>query len=108
MKRENNMEIIKLKIDVTKIDKARLFTGKKGIYLSLVMFPAQNSSYGDDYCIKQDCTPEEGKAGLKLPIIGNGKIIATAARQKQALQDAKAAAKPAEKSEQGGEDDIPF
>ena len=66
--------LIYIKIDVTKIDKARLFQGKNGAkYLDLVCVPTTNSKYGDSHFITQSATKEERANGLKLPIIGNAK-----------------------------------
>jgi hypothetical protein len=68
--------MIKLKIDVTKIDKARLFKGSKGTYLDLVVYENDApDEYGNDYSVKQDCTKEDREAGVKMPYIGNGKNI---------------------------------
>jgi len=68
--------MIKLKIDVTKIDKSRLFKGTKGTYLDLVVYENDTpDEYGNDYSVKQDCTKEDREAGVKMPYIGNGKNI---------------------------------
>jgi hypothetical protein len=66
--------LIYIKIDVTKIDKARLFEGRNGAkYLDLVCVPTSNSQYGDTHFITQSCSKEERQAGKKMPIIGNAK-----------------------------------
>jgi hypothetical protein len=66
--------MIKLKIDVTKIDKTRLFKGAKGTYLDLVVYENDTpDEYGNDFSVKQDCTREDREAGVKMPYIGNGK-----------------------------------
>jgi hypothetical protein len=68
--------MIKLKIDVTKIDKTRLYKGAKGTYLDLVVYENESpDTYGNDYSVKQDCTKEDRDAGVKMPYIGNGKRI---------------------------------
>lgn len=66
--------MISLKIDVSKIDKERLFQGKKGLYLDAVMIETPNSEYGD-FMIVEDISYEERQAGQKGTILGNGKII---------------------------------
>jgi len=66
--------MISLKIDVNKIDKSRLFQGKKGTYLNCVLVETPNSEYGD-YMIVEDISFEERQAGKKGTILGNGKII---------------------------------
>tara|TARA_R110000868_G_scaffold380304_1_gene646299 strand:+ start:280 stop:597 length:318 start_codon:yes stop_codon:yes gene_type:complete len=76
--------MIKLKIDVTKIDKSRLFVGAKGTYLDLVVYENDRpDEYGNDYAVKQDCTREDRDAGVKMPYIGNGKNIGQKRQQTQ-------------------------
>lgn len=64
------------KIDVTKIDKAKLFKGEKGTYLDIVLIETPDNQYGD-YMIVQGVSKEERKAGKKGAILGNGKNIVT-------------------------------
>lgn len=66
--------MLKIKIDVTKIDKARLFRGQKGTYLDAVAIETPNSEYGD-YMIVQDVKKEEREAGVKGNILGNIKHV---------------------------------
>jgi hypothetical protein len=73
----NNMTPIKIKIDVTKIDKSALFKGAKGTYLDAVMWPTPDSQYGQDYRIVQDLGKEARDAGQKGAIIGNAKNMGT-------------------------------
>ena len=66
--------LIYIKIDVTKIDKARLFEGKNGAkYLDLVCIPSPTGKFGDTHFITQSCSKEERQSGTKMPIIGNAK-----------------------------------
>lgn len=76
---------ISLKIDVTKIDKARLFAGEKGMYLDITTFIDTDNldQYGNNGFITQATTKEERDAGTKLPILGNTKIYYNE-QQKQA------------------------
>lgn len=60
------------KIDVTKIDKARLFKGERGTYLDVVLIETPNGQYGD-YMICQGVSKEERQAGVKGAILGNAK-----------------------------------
>lgn len=65
---------IKLKIDVTKLDKSAFFHGKNGaVYVDLVMWETPDSQYGDDYRVNQDMPKERRDAGEKGKIVGNGK-----------------------------------
>lgn len=60
---------ISINVNVDKVDKAKLFEGKKGRYLDLVLFETPDSEYGD-YLVKQ-----RGEKDEKMPILGNGKYF---------------------------------
>ena len=67
---------INLKIDVTKIDKERLFKGKKGTYLDAVlMFDSEDDRYGNNGMIVQSVSKEEREAGTRGNILGNAKDL---------------------------------
>ena len=69
---------VSLKIDVTKIEKARLFEGKNGgKYLDATFFidPENPSQYGDHGMVTQDVSKEERESGTKGPILGNVKVF---------------------------------
>ena len=68
---------LSVKIDVTKIDKDRLFKGEKGTYLDLTTFidTEELGKYGDNGFISQSVTKEEREAGTKGDILGNVKIF---------------------------------
>ena len=66
--------MISLSINVSLINKERLFQGKKGQYLDLVLIETPNSEYGD-YMAVESISKEERDAGKKGTILGNGKII---------------------------------
>ena len=84
--------MIKLNLDVTKINKEKLFKGEKGIYLNCVLIPTPDNQYGNDYMIVEDTTKEEREAGTKGAILGNAKLY-------------KFEEKPAEPS---NNDEVPF
>jgi hypothetical protein len=113
---------VSIKLDVTKIDKSRLFTGEKGTYLDLTTFIEvdEKDQYGNSGFVTQEQTKEEKDAGVKLPILGNSKVFWKGESNQQrkqgyddgivganrALAPAPQAAEPA-----GGDpfaDDIPF
>lgn len=100
------MNTIACKIDVTKIDKSRLFKGKKGIYLDCLLIEKE-SQYGDDFVIVQGVTKEERQAGIKGAILGNAKFLGGKAQPQQApaLRQATASDMPPELPI---EDDVPF
>jgi len=92
--------IVRLKIDVTKIDKGRLFQGKKGTYLDATVFlNDEPGQYGDHGMITQDVSKEEREAGTKGAILGNATIF-------KVMDDDRPAAKPEPDDE--NMDDIPF
>lgn len=64
---------LNIKVDVSKIDKERLFKGAKGTYLELVAFidTEQKSQFGDNGPLSQAVTKEERGNKVKLPYIGN-------------------------------------
>ena len=69
---------ISIKIDVSKIDKARLFKGAKGTYLDLTTFidTDNEGQYGDHGFISQSQTKEERDNNAeKTPILGNCKVF---------------------------------
>lgn len=76
--------MILLKINVSRIDKERLFEGRNGAkYLDAVMMENdQPDSYGNHFVIKQSISKEERMSGVKGAIIGNGKWTNTPAPAK--------------------------
>lgn len=64
--------IIRAKIDVTKILKEHLFHGKTGAkYLDCALIPVKESKYGETHFIIQDLPRELRDKGQKGPILGN-------------------------------------
>ena len=93
-------EPIVVKIDVTKIDKARLYKGAKVTYLDVILRPTPDSKYGEDYMIVQSVSKEEREQGVKGNIIGNARILQG--------QSAPRKSAPAPTPQQAAEDSIPF
>lgn len=86
------------KINVMKIDKSKLFEGKKGAkWLDIVLIETPNSEYGD-YMIVQDTSKEDRAKGVKGAILGNAKVF-----QKRGGPAPAVVPKVEE-----GEDDVPF
>jgi hypothetical protein len=89
-----------VKIDVTKIDKNRLFQGKNGAqYLdAVIMYSADADQYGQNGMIVQSVSKEERESGVKGNILGNCKHLGQS--------------KPQTVTSQGGNsqpsDDLPF
>ena len=79
------MELITAKIDVTKITKGKLFVGKSGTYLDVVLVPTPDNQYGNDYMIVESTTKEERAANVKGVILGNAKIVKKQEPQKESI-----------------------
>ena len=98
---------MRIKIDVTKIDKARLFEGKNGAkYLDATVFADIDNpgQYGDNGMVTQDVSKEESDAGTKGAILGNVKVFWKGESQ------AKPQGKPQPKANDFDDDlnDLPF
>tara|TARA_R110000851_G_scaffold315174_2_gene477467 strand:+ start:243 stop:539 length:297 start_codon:yes stop_codon:yes gene_type:complete len=80
---------VSLKVDVSKIDKARLFKGQKGVYLDATVFIDLDEldQYGNSGMITQDVSKEEKDQGVKGPILGNAKLFWKEGGQAQQQQD---------------------
>ena len=65
---------VNLKVNVSLIDKERLFKGKKGVYVDLVAFidTENQSQYGDNGTVTQGKNKDEN---TKMPILGNVKVF---------------------------------
>lgn len=70
---------ISVRIDVTKIDKSRLYKGAKGTYLDLTTFvdTVEQDQYENNGFISQSLTKEEREAKYQTPILGNVKVFYT-------------------------------
>ena len=110
---------VSLKIDVSKIDKARLFKGQKGVYLDATVFidTAQLDQWGNSGMITQDVKKEEKDQGIKGAILGNCKVFWNDAgqqpQQQQYQQQPQPQSQPQQTQPQAGgfddlSDDIPF
>lgn len=68
---------VSLKIDVSKIEKSRLFKGAKGTYLDATVFidTAELDQFGNSGMITQDVKKEEKQSGVKGAILGNCKVF---------------------------------
>lgn len=65
-------KVINVKIDVKKIDKAKLYQGGKGTYLDAVIFINDEADqYGNWGMIVQSVSKEDKEKGVKGAIIGN-------------------------------------
>jgi len=91
--------MLSLKIDVTKINKDRLFKGKNGTYLNCVVMERKApDDYGNTHFVCESVSKEERLRGVKGAIIGNGKTIGVTSP----------APKTATNAPQRDTDDVPF
>ena len=70
---------LSVRIDVTKIEKARLYAGAKGTYLDLTTFvdTEEKDQYENNGFISQSVDKEEREQGVQTPILGNVKVFFT-------------------------------
>ena len=109
---------IELNIDVTKIDKSKLYQGQKGTYLTMTAFVDLDNKdqYDNNGMIVQKVTKEEQQQGVKGAILGNSKVFWSDANQvqQQAPQQQNGFQSQPQKlptmaqQEQQFDDDIPF
>jgi len=64
---------VEIKIDVSKIDKDRLFKGKKGTYLDMTVFldVDNQGQFGDNGMV----THKKGEGEERAPILGNATVF---------------------------------
>jgi hypothetical protein len=104
---------IKISIDVTKIDKSRIFEGKKGKYLNLTTFIDVETpdEYDNNGFISQETTKEEREAGIQTPILGNCKVFYNSqavAAHKQGVQNVQSAISEPPAIDNSFDDDLPW
>ena len=92
-------------IDVSKIDKAHLYQGNKGKYLSIALHENKDGPdrFGNDGFITQSVSKEAREKGVKGPIIGNWKRLGGSSQPKP-LKKAPEKVKP----DTDDSDSIPF
>jgi len=96
-----------VKVNLDNINRDRLYKGKKGTYLDLVLFNTPESEYGEDFVVRQDLGKEAREQGEQQPILGNAKAWALGegepAKKEGGGGQNLAPSKPARSS-----DDLPF
>ena len=98
--------IIRLRVDVTKIDKSRIFKGRKGTYLDCTLLPREDD-YGNTHMVVQDVSKEERVQGIKGAILGNAKELEPI-RESTREQARQVAARDTSHADDMEDDDIPF
>jgi hypothetical protein len=101
---------ISVRIDVTKIDKARLYKGEKGTYLDLTTFvdTDEKDQYENNGFISQSVDKEERDQGVKTPILGNVKVFYTGETERVQQQTNKEWVDEYKANSAPITDDIPF
>ncbi len=102
---------ITIKIDRKLVDCARVFVGKPRAdgsipeYYDFVLIPRKEvGRFGDTHMVVQACTKPERDAGLKMPIIGDGKEKLPANAPQSAPQKPAATHPPTDNLDE----DVPF
>lgn len=68
--------MIALKINLSKIDKNRIFKGEKGQYIDVIVFENDEADqYGNTCSIQMSLSKEDRDQGVKPIYLGNGKRI---------------------------------
>jgi hypothetical protein len=71
---QNN--VMKLVINLSKVDKQKLFKGQKGIYLNAALIIKDDADqFGNHALIVEEISKEQRMAGERGTIIGSGKYI---------------------------------
>lgn len=101
---------ISISIDVTKIDKSRLFQGQKGTYLDLTTFVDLDNKdqYENNGFISQSTSKEEREQNVQTPILGNVKVFYSGEGQQSQPQPASPQAGANYGANDFEESDIPF
>ena len=96
--------LITAQIDVTKIDKSKLFKGKKGTYLDLTIWLNETpDKFGNDISIEQ----RTGKGDNKI-FLGNGKFYVKDEKKEAQLAPITSAGYDDLPVGDDGEDSLPF
>lgn len=97
---------ITARIDVTKIDKARLYKGQKGTYLDIVLIPTPNSKYDHTHMVVESVSKEEREQGIKGAILGNATEMIKRDQRQPKDEPPAQMERPGYKYDD--EDDVPF
>lgn len=99
---------LSVRIDVSKIEKERLYKGEKGTYLDLSTYIDMDNKdqYGNNGFISQSTSKEEREAGVRTPILGNVRIYHVDGGQPAQKTVSQPVQQPAQ--QESFDDDIPF
>ena len=100
---------LRVKIDVSKLDKTAFFHGKNGaIYCDLVIWENKGGEdqYGNSHSVKQDLGKD--RRGEKTPYIGNAKLLGKSGSPRQDAHNTAKANAYQPQPQDDDTDDIPF
>ena len=82
------MKLAAVKIDVSKINKERLYEGKKGVYMDLmVQIDDEEDKYGNNVKAWEGQSKEEREAKKDRNFLGNGKVVFESAKKEEESDD---------------------
>lgn len=83
------MKTAKMAINLSKVDKTKIFTGKNGDkYLFLLMFISDEpNKYGKHFALAHEQTKEEREEKEKLQYVGDGAYLVKTEKSKKPQQD---------------------
>ena len=101
-------QIIRIKIDVTKLDKTAFFKGAKGTYAELTYFynDDPNLQFGKNGGVKQDLGKD--RRDEEAPFIGDGTIVPGSQKVGPAPEQTTNTKADAPEQDNDDNDDIPF
>lgn len=83
--------IATINIDLNKLDKSKIFEGKKGKYYSLTLSINDESRFGNNISVMDSQTKEERDSKQDKNYLGNGKVVWTDGNIKVAEREEQAA-----------------
>jgi hypothetical protein len=90
-------KLIAVSIDVTKLDKSKFVTGKKGTYANLtISLNDEPDQYNNDVSVWEGQSEDERKSKADRNFLGNGKVVWSSECQTQQPKQSKKAVKEEE------------
>lgn len=82
------MKLAAVKIDVSKINKERLYEGKKGLYMDLmVQIDDEEDKFGNNVKVWESQSKEEREEKKDRNFLGNGKVVFESAKKEEESDD---------------------
>lgn len=101
--------IISANIDLTKVEKAKIYEGKKGKYYPItIVLNDELGQYGDSGYIQTEQTKEERDAKAPKSYLGNVKVVWTNGQNVDAAAREGGGGAPQQMQQSAPEPDLPF